>query len=92
MRMLFSSSLFPSYVLLRYSAFHVSPSFRNSPAITRTEHSAAQINPQTGKPYKYTNKYVGIHDPDFAKDLGASVFGAMSAGGSVVRVGERKVK
>ena len=59
---------------------------------TRTEHSAAQINPQTGKPYKYTNKYVGIHDTDFAKDLGASVFGAMSAGGSVVRVGERKVK
>ncbi len=59
---------------------------------TKTEHSKNEINPKTGKPYKYTNKYVGIHDPDFAKDLGASIFSAMASGGSVVRVGERKVK
>lgn len=57
-----------------------------------TEHPKDAINPKTGKPFKYQNKYVGIHDSKFGKDLGASVYNAMGKGGSVVRVGERKIK
>lgn len=49
-------------------------------------------NPKTGKPFKYTNRYVGIHDPDFAKALGSTSYASIHSGGLVVRVGERKVK
>ena len=60
----------------------------------------AKDNPQyvfqaTEKPkdgQKWTNKYVGIHDPDFIKSLGASAVSFSKKGGVVVRVGERKVK
>lgn len=57
-----------------------------------TEHSGKDINPKTGQPYKYTNKYVGIHDPAFAQSLGVMSYAHAKAGGLVVRVGERKVK
>lgn len=59
---------------------------------TKTEKPEDKVNPKTGKPYKYVNKYVGIHDPEFAKDLGVALFSQLKSGGGVVRVGERKVK
>lgn len=57
-----------------------------------TEHKPGEINPATGKPYKYTNSFVGIHDPKFGQSLGASFYANMTSGGGVVRIGERKIK
>ena len=59
---------------------------------TSTEKPKGYINPKTGQPLKYRNKYVGIHDPQFAKELGASMYAAFKKGGAVVRIGEAKVK
>jgi len=50
----------------------------------------ATEKPKEGQ--KYTNKYVGIHDPNFLKQLGAVAYSNAKHGGTVVRVGERKVK
>ena len=57
-----------------------------------TEHKPGEINPKTGQPYKYTNSFVGIHDPKFGQSLGASFYANMANGGGVVRIGERKIK
>ncbi len=69
-----------------YAAEHPEYVFQSS------KHTKEQINPKTGEPYKYTNKYVAVHDKKFGKDLGASFYTHMGHGGGVVRIGERKLK
>lgn len=51
-----------------------------------------EVNPKTGEPFKYANKYVAIHDPEFAKALGSASYSHFKSGGLVARVGERKIK
>ena len=55
-------------------------------------HNKGDVNPKTGKPYKYSNNYVGIHSKSYGQEWGPSTYKSMTHGGAVVRIGERKLK
>jgi len=59
---------------------------------TSTEKPIGYVNQKTGKPLKYKNKYIAIHNPKFAKAMGWGVYNQFKHGGAVIRIGEAKVQ